>query len=68
MPRARKYDGVVYPAAWHLDLVDPVWERNGVPQRESSLTADWQEANKRLEKDFSPGMTTSSKSDVRARP
>ena len=48
MPRARKYDGVVYPrtgtSIWWIRYRD----RNGVPWRESSLTADWQEANKRL--------------------
>jgi integrase len=48
MPRARKYDGVVYPrtgtAIWWIRYRD----RNGVPRRESSLTANWQEANKRL--------------------
>jgi integrase len=48
MPRARKYDGVVYlrtgTAMWWIRYRD----RNGVPRRESSLTANWQEANKRL--------------------
>ena len=48
MPRARKYDGVVYPrtgtSIWWIRYRD----RNGVPRRESSLTADWHEANKRL--------------------
>jgi integrase len=48
MPRARKYDGIVYPrtgtSIWWIRYRD----RNGVPRRESSLTADWQEANKRL--------------------
>ena len=48
MPRARKYDGVVYPrtgtSIWWIRYRD----RNGVPRRESSLTADRQEANKRL--------------------
>ena len=48
MARARKYDGVVYPrtgtSIWWIRYRD----RNGVPRRESSLTADWQEANKRL--------------------
>jgi len=48
MPRARKYDGVVYPrtgtSIWWIRYRD----RNGAPRRESSLTADWQEANKRL--------------------
>jgi integrase len=48
MPRARKYDGIVYrrtgTSIWWIRYRD----RNGVPRRESSLTADWQEANKRL--------------------
>jgi integrase len=48
MPRARKYDGVVYKrkgtAIWWIRYRD----RNGVARRESSLTADWQQANKRL--------------------
>jgi integrase len=48
MPRARKYDGVVYQRAgtaiWWIRYRD----RNGVARRESSLTADWQEANKKL--------------------
>jgi len=48
MPRARKYEGVVYRRAgtqiWWIRYRD----RNGVPRRESSQTADWQEANRRL--------------------
>jgi hypothetical protein len=48
MPRARKYDGVVYQRAgtaiWWIRYRD----RNGEARRESSLTADWQEANKKL--------------------
>jgi hypothetical protein len=48
MPRARKYDGVVYRRAgteiWSIRYRD----RKGIARRESSLTADWQEANKRL--------------------
>jgi integrase len=48
MPRARKYDGVVYRRAdtqiWWIRYRD----RNGVARRESSQTADWQEANKKL--------------------
>ena len=47
MPRARKYDGVVYrragTAIWWIRYRD----RSGVARRESSLTADWQEANKK---------------------
>ena len=48
MPRARKYDGVVYQRAgtaiWWIRYRD----RKGIARRESSLTADWQEANKKL--------------------
>jgi integrase len=48
MPRARKYDGVVYQRAgtaiWWIRYRD----RNGIARRESSRTADWQEANKKL--------------------
>ncbi|MGH7744593.1 MAG: tyrosine-type recombinase/integrase [Candidatus Dormibacteria bacterium] len=48
MPRARKYDGVVYRRAstqiWWIRYRD----RNGVARRESSQTADWQEANRKL--------------------
>jgi integrase len=48
MPRARKYDGVVYRRAgsefWWIRYRD----RNGIARRESSQTADWQQANKRL--------------------
>src|SRR6266700_6490151 len=48
MPRARKYDGVVYRRAgtqiWWIRYRD----RKGIARRESSQTADWQEANKRL--------------------
>jgi hypothetical protein len=48
MPGARKYDGVVYKRAgtaiWWIRYQD----RNGVARRESSLTADCQQANKRL--------------------
>jgi len=48
MPRALKYDGVVYRRAgtkiWWIRYRD----RKGVARRESSQTADWQEANKRL--------------------
>jgi integrase len=48
MPRARKYDGVVYRRAgteiWWIRYRDG----KGIARRESSLTADWQEANKRL--------------------
>jgi hypothetical protein len=48
MPRAKKYDGVVYRRAgteiWWIRYRD----RRGVARRESSLTADWNEANRRL--------------------
>jgi integrase len=48
MSRARKYDGVVYrrtgTAIWWIRYRD----RRGVARRESSQTADWQEANKKL--------------------
>ncbi len=48
MPRARKYDGVVYRRAgtdfWWIRYRD----RKGIARRESSQTADWDEANKRL--------------------
>src|ERR1700722_19127430 len=48
MPKARKYDGVVYRRAgteiWWIRYRD----RKGVARRESSLTADWQQANKKL--------------------
>src|SRR5438445_7960275 len=48
MPRAKKYDGVVYRRAgtqiWWIRYRD----RKGIARRESSQTADWQEANKKL--------------------
>ena len=48
MRRARKYDGVVYRRAgteiWWIRYRD----RKGIARRESSQTADWQQANKRL--------------------
>jgi integrase len=48
MPRARKYDGVVYRRTgteiWWIRYRD----RKGIARRESSRTADWQEANKKL--------------------
>jgi integrase len=48
MPRARKYDGVVYRRTgteiWWIRYRD----RRGIARRESSQTADWQEANKKL--------------------
>jgi len=50
MPRARKYDGVVYRRGWHRNLVDSlIGIGKGIARkRESSQTADWQEANRRL--------------------
>lgn len=48
MPRARKYDGVVYRRTgteiWWIRYRD----RKGIARRESSQTADWQEASKKL--------------------
>ncbi len=48
MPRTRKYDGVVYrrdgTQIWWIRYRD----RRGVARRESSQTADWEEANKKL--------------------
>jgi len=48
MPRARKYDGVVYRRAgtqiWWIRYRD----RKGTARRESSQTANWEEANKKL--------------------
>jgi integrase len=48
MPRARKYDGLVYRRVgtqiWWIRYRD----RKGIARRESSQTADWDEANKKL--------------------
>ena len=48
MPRARRYDGVVYRRAgteiWWIRYRD----RKGIARRESSQTADWEEASKKL--------------------
>lgn len=48
MPRSRKYDGVVYrrhgTQIWWIRYRD----RKGVARRESSQTADWEKANKKL--------------------
>jgi integrase len=48
MPRKQKYDGVVYRRAgtqiWWIRYLD----RKGIARRESSQTADWEEANKKL--------------------
>jgi integrase len=48
MPRKQKCDGVVYRRAgtqiWWIRYLD----RKGIARRESSQTADWEEANKKL--------------------
>lgn len=48
MPRTRKYDGVVYrrpgTQIWWIRYRD----RKGIARRESSQTADWEDANKKL--------------------
>ena len=48
MPRTRKYDGVVYrrpgTQIWWIRYRD----RKGIARRESSQTADWEEANRKL--------------------
>ena len=48
MPRSRKYDGVVYrrdgTQIWWIRYRD----RRGIARRESSQTADWEEASKKL--------------------
>jgi len=48
MPKAKKHDGVVYARKdgkiWWIRY----WDRNGKPCRESSGTADWDEANRKL--------------------
>lgn len=48
MSKPRKHDGVVYARKdgkiWWIRY----WDRNGKPRRESSHTADWDEANRRL--------------------
>jgi hypothetical protein len=48
MPRTRKYDGVVYRRAGTRILWIRYLDNRGTWRRESSWTADWQEANKRL--------------------
>jgi hypothetical protein len=48
MPRARKYDGTVYRRAGTLIWWIRYRDRNGIARRESSQTADWQEANRKL--------------------
>src|SRR5580693_8567767 len=68
MPRARKYEGVVYRRAgteiWWIRYRD----RKGIARRESSQTADWQQANKRLRERLQGGMRTSLKSHEGAKP
>jgi len=48
MSKPRKHDGVVYARKdgkiWWLRY----WDRNGKPRRESSHTANWDEANRKL--------------------
>jgi integrase len=48
MSKPRKHDGVVYARKdgkiWWIRY----WDRNGKPHRESSHTADWDEANRKL--------------------
>ena len=48
MPRTRKHDGVVYPrkgsSIWWIRYRD----RSGNSRRESTSTADWQEAQRKL--------------------
>jgi hypothetical protein len=48
MPRARKYDGTVYRRAGTLIWWIRYRDRNGIARRESSQTADWREANRKL--------------------
>jgi integrase len=48
MPRPRKHDGVVYPRKDGKILWIRYRDRNGKPCRESSQTANWEEANRKL--------------------
>ncbi len=48
MPRARKYDGVVYPREGTTIWWIRYWDRSGIPRRESTHTADWQLAQAKL--------------------
>ncbi len=48
MPRARKYDGVVYPREGTTIWWIRYWDRSGIPRRESTHTADWQLAQTKL--------------------
>ena len=48
MSKPRKQDGVVYARKDGKILWIRYWGRNGKPCRESSHTADWEEANRKL--------------------
>lgn len=48
MSKLRKQDGVVYTRKDGKILWIRYWDRNGKPRRESSHTADWEEANRKL--------------------
>jgi integrase len=48
MSKPRRQDGVVYPREDGKILWIRYWDRNGKPRRESSHTADWEEANRKL--------------------
>src|ERR1700730_15796040 len=48
MPRARRYDGVVYRRAGKESWWIRYRDRKGIARRESSQTADWDEASKKL--------------------
>jgi integrase len=48
MSKLRKQDGVVYTRRDGKILWIRYWDRNGKPRRESSHTADWAEANRKL--------------------
>jgi integrase len=48
MPRARKYDGTVYRRTGTLIWWIRYRDRNGQARRESSQTADWNEAQRKL--------------------
>lgn len=48
MSKLRKQDGVVYTCKDGKILWIRYWDRHGKPRRESSHTADWEEANRKL--------------------
>jgi hypothetical protein len=48
MPKSRRQDGVVYARKDGKILWIRYWDRNGKSRRESSHTADWGEANRKL--------------------